>query len=53
MRPGRFDTKINVPMPDVKARHNILKVHFKNVQVAEGTLPCVRFRVSISTGLAG
>ena len=36
IRPGRFDTKINVPMPDVKGRHDILKVHLKNVQVADG-----------------
>ena len=36
IRPGRFDTKINVPMPDVKARHDILKVHLKNIEVSEG-----------------
>lgn len=36
VRPGRFDTKITVPMPDVKGRHDILKLHLKNVQVAEG-----------------
>lgn len=35
IRPGRFDTKITVPMPDVKGRHDILKVHLKKVQVAE------------------
>lgn len=35
VRPGRFDTKINVPMPDVKGRHDILKLHLKNVQVSE------------------
>lgn len=40
VRPGRFDTKINVPMPDVKARHDILKVHIKNVQMAEGMCCC-------------
>lgn len=36
VRPGRFDTKITVPMPDVKGRHDILKLHLKNVQVADG-----------------
>ena len=36
IRPGRFDTKIDVPMPDVKGRHDILKLHLKNVQVADG-----------------
>lgn len=35
IRPGRFDTKIHVPMPDVKGRHDILKLHLKNVQVAD------------------
>ena len=40
IRPGRFDTKINVPMPDVKGRHDILKLHLKNVQVADGEIPC-------------
>lgn len=35
VRPGRFDTKITVPMPDVKGRHDILKLHLKNVQVAD------------------
>ncbi|XP_032222927.1 ATP-dependent zinc metalloprotease FTSH 4, mitochondrial isoform X2 [Nematostella vectensis] len=34
VRPGRFDTKINVPMPDVRARLNILKVHLKNVTIS-------------------
>ena len=36
IRPGRFDTKINVTMPDVKARFAILEVHLKNVTVADG-----------------
>lgn len=35
IRPGRFDTKIHVPMPDVKGRHDILKLHLKNVQVSD------------------
>ena len=35
-RPGRFDAKITVPMPDVKGRYDILKLHLKNVQVADG-----------------
>ncbi|KAJ7390048.1 hypothetical protein OS493_027573 [Desmophyllum pertusum] len=35
VRPGRFDTKIKVPMPDVKGRHDILKLHLKNIEVAD------------------
>ena len=38
IRPGRFDTKINVPMPDVKGRFEILKLHLKNVQVSDGMI---------------
>ncbi|XP_067022225.1 uncharacterized protein [Acropora muricata] len=35
VRPGRFDTKIHVPMPDIKGRHDILKLHLKTVEVAD------------------
>jgi len=30
MRPGRFDRKITVDLPDIKAREEILKVHGRN-----------------------
>ncbi|KAL6717611.1 i-AAA protease yme1 [Lecanora helva] len=33
-RPGRFDRKIAVPLPDVRGRMQILKHHMKNVQIA-------------------
>ncbi|MDD4005376.1 MAG: ATP-dependent zinc metalloprotease FtsH [Elusimicrobiaceae bacterium] len=33
MRPGRFDRHVNVPMPDVKGREAILKVHAKKVRI--------------------
>jgi cell division protease FtsH len=32
-RPGRFDRQIFVPLPDLKGRVDILKVHAKNVKV--------------------
>ncbi|MFV1994126.1 MAG: ATP-dependent zinc metalloprotease FtsH, partial [Verrucomicrobiales bacterium] len=35
LRPGRFDRQINVSLPDVKGRHQILKVHAKKVKIAE------------------
>ncbi|MEJ2779302.1 CDC48 family AAA ATPase [Stygiolobus sp. RP850M] len=35
LRPGRFDRLIYVPPPDKKARLEILKVHTKNVPLAE------------------
>ncbi len=33
LRPGRFDRQVIVPHPDVKGRHEIMKVHIKNVPV--------------------
>ncbi len=35
LRPGRFDRRIVVPLPDVKGREGILKVHTKDVPLAE------------------
>lgn len=34
LRPGRFDRRIVVNMPDVKGREEILKVHVKNIPLA-------------------
>ena len=34
LRPGRFDRRVVVPTPDVKGREGILKVHTKNMPVA-------------------
>ena len=34
LRPGRFDRQIVVPVPDVKGRIEILKVHSKNIPLA-------------------
>lgn len=36
LRPGRFDREVNVSLPDVKGREEILNVHIKKVKVAEG-----------------
>ena len=33
VRPGRFDRQVYVPLPDVKGRFEILKVHAKNVKL--------------------
>lgn len=34
LRPGRFDRRLTVNLPDVKGRESILKVHAKNVKLA-------------------
>lgn len=34
LRPGRFDRQVTVPLPDVKGREAILKVHAKKVKMA-------------------
>lgn len=35
LRPGRFDRQVVVDLPDVKGRHEILKVHSKSKPLAE------------------
>jgi cell division protease FtsH len=35
MRPGRFDRQVLVDKPDVKGREAILRIHVKNVKLAE------------------
>ncbi|MFZ5699327.1 MAG: ATP-dependent zinc metalloprotease FtsH [Pseudomonadota bacterium] len=35
LRPGRFDRQVTVGLPDVRGREQILKVHMRNVPIAE------------------
>ena len=35
LRPGRFDRRVPVELPDLKGREEILKVHTKKVKVAD------------------
>ncbi|PKM98652.1 MAG: cell division protein FtsH [Elusimicrobia bacterium HGW-Elusimicrobia-3] len=37
LRPGRFDRRINVPVPDIKGRLEILGVHAKKIKLTENT----------------
>ncbi|MGQ0644329.1 MAG: ATP-dependent zinc metalloprotease FtsH, partial [Elusimicrobiota bacterium] len=36
LRPGRFDRQITVPMPDLKGREEILRVHAKQIKLGPG-----------------
>jgi len=44
LRPGRFDRQVVVPLPDIRGREQILKVHLAKVPVEDGvsTLPIAR-----------
>ena len=35
LRPGRFDRTINIALPDIRGREEILKIHSKNKKIAE------------------
>ena len=39
LRPGRFDRQVVVPLPDIRGREQILKVHMKKVPGAENVEP--------------
>jgi cell division protease FtsH len=41
LRPGRFDRQVVVPLPDVRGREQILKVHMRKVPTAEDVVPSV------------
>jgi len=39
LRPGRFDRQVVVPLPDVRGREQILKVHMRKVPLADDVRP--------------
>jgi cell division protease FtsH len=39
LRPGRFDRQVVVPLPDVRGREQILRVHMSKVPVADDVRP--------------
>ena len=41
LRPGRFDRQIQVPLPDVKGREEILMVHMRKVPLANNVDPSI------------
>jgi cell division protease FtsH len=46
LRPGRFDRQVVVPLPDIRGREQILKVHMRKVPIAENVNPIVIARGS-------
>ncbi len=41
LRPGRFDRQVVVPLPDIRGREQILKVHMKKVPLSEDVDPSI------------
>ncbi|MFK8066984.1 MAG: ATP-dependent zinc metalloprotease FtsH [Gammaproteobacteria bacterium] len=44
LRPGRFDRQVVVPLPDVRGRDQILRVHMRKVPIGENVKPGVLAR---------
>jgi cell division protease FtsH len=41
LRPGRFDRQVVVPLPDVRGREQILRVHMRKVPLSEDVKPSI------------
>ncbi|MFZ9967305.1 MAG: ATP-dependent zinc metalloprotease FtsH, partial [Steroidobacteraceae bacterium] len=41
LRPGRFDRQVVVPLPDVRGREHILKVHMRRVPLGDDVNPSI------------
>jgi cell division protease FtsH len=44
LRPGRFDRQVVVPLPDIRGREQILRVHMRKVPIAPDVEPLVLAR---------
>ena len=51
LRPGRFDRQVVVPLPDIRGREQILKVHMRKVPISSDVDPSVLARGT--PGMAG
>jgi proteasome regulatory subunit len=50
LRPGRFDRVIEIPYPDISARHEILKIHAKNLALSTVDLNLIAKEADGATG---
>lgn len=41
LRPGRFDRQVVVPLPDVRGREQIIKVHMRKVPIGDNVKPAL------------
>ena len=46
LRPGRFDRQVVVPLPDVRGREQIIKVHMRAVPLADNVKPDIIARAT-------
>ena len=46
LRPGRFDRQVVVPLPDIRGRELILKIHMRNVPLADDVVPSILGRAT-------
>ena len=51
VRPGRFDRKVNVPLPDTIGREAISRVHFRNKNVAKNV--SLKEVATLTSGFSG
>jgi len=51
LRPGRFDRQVNVGLPDIKGREQILKVHMKKVPAADDVI--IKYIAQGTPGFSG
>jgi cell division protease FtsH len=51
LRPGRFDRKVKVPLPDIEGRKDIFKVHLKNKKISDEV--DIDELASLTTGFSG
>lgn len=44
LRPGRFDRQVYVPLPDIRGREQIIRIHMRKVPVSDDVMPGILAR---------